>query len=49
MRLAAKALFRLLVDHQHAPAGIGQFSGGNQASQTAADHDDIGGLHVHSP
>ncbi len=40
-RLAAEVLFALLVDHDDAFAGVGDFRGGDEASKTAADHDYI--------
>ncbi len=39
--LAAKALFALLVDHDDALAGVGDFGGGDEARQPRADHDYI--------
>ncbi len=39
--LAAEALFALLVDHDDAFSGVGDFGGGHQPGQTAADHDHI--------
>jgi hypothetical protein len=37
--LAAEALFALLVDHDDALAGLGDFGCGDEARQSAADHD----------
>jgi hypothetical protein len=37
--LAAEALFALLIDHDDASAGVGDFRRGHQARQPAADHD----------
>src|SRR6202158_850204 len=37
--LAAEVLFALLVDHDDALAGVGDFSCGDEARQPAADHD----------
>ena len=39
--LAAEALFALLVDHDDAFAGIGDFGRGDQPGQSAADHDHV--------
>jgi hypothetical protein len=36
--LAAEALLAFLVEHDDAFAGIGDFAGGNEARETAADH-----------
>ena len=38
-RLAAEALFALLVDHDDALAGVGDFGCRDQPRQSAADHD----------
>ena len=40
-RLAAEALFALLVDHDDALAGVGDFGCGDEAREAAADHDYI--------
>ncbi len=40
--LAADALFALVVDDDHALAGIGDLGRGDQPRQSGADHDDIG-------
>ena len=37
--LAAEALFALLVDHDDALAGVGDFGRGDEAGQPPADHD----------
>jgi hypothetical protein len=37
--LAAEALFALLIDHDDAFAGVGDFRRGDEARQPAADHD----------
>ena len=39
--LAAEALFALLVDHDGAFAGIGDFAGRDQARGTSADHNGV--------
>ena len=40
-RLAAEALFALLVDHDDAFAGVGDFRRRDQAGQSPADHDHV--------
>ena len=40
-RLAAEALLALLVDHDDALAGVGDFGRGDEARKAAADHDYI--------
>src|SRR6516165_1257960 len=40
-RLAAQALFALLLDQDDAFAGIGNFGGGDETRKTSADHDDV--------
>jgi hypothetical protein len=37
-RLAAQALLTLLIDHDDAFAGIGDFGGGDEAGKASADH-----------
>ena len=37
--LPAEALFALLIDHDDAFAGVGNFGRGNEACEAAADHD----------
>ena len=40
--LAAEALLGLLVEHDDAPAGVGDFAGGGEARQTRANDDRVG-------
>ena len=41
-RLAAEVVAVLLVEDQHAPAGLGQLVGGDEAGEAGADDDDVG-------